>query len=79
MCFYYMFLSYLGHTLLFKIYTEYYVLCVVVAVTLATFYQFGCTALHYASRQGHTEIVKLLKNSGADVDFARTVNSLPNH
>lgn len=40
------------------------------------FDQFGYTALHYASRQGNTEMVRILKDSGADVDIPRKVNFL---
>ena len=38
------------------------------------FHQFGCTALHYASRQGNAEIVKILMENGANVDIERAVN-----
>ena len=33
--------------------------------------KFGCTALHYASRQGNAEIVKILMENGANVDIER--------
>ena len=54
-------------------------LCMVYEIVIWSFNQFGCTALHYASRQGSVEFVKLLMDHGADVDIGRTVSDLIIH
>ena len=36
----------------------------------------GGTALHYAAKQGHTGVVKLLVDAGADVNYTMLVSRL---
>ena len=39
------------------------------------FSQYGWTALHHASNSGHTDVVKLLVDSGAQIDNEDNVNT----
>lgn len=40
---------------------------------------FGCTALHYACREGHLNIVKHLIDAGADPDIRENYGFTPTH
>ena len=39
-------------------------------------FQFGNTALHYACRDGHTEVVRHLINNNADISATNDVSGL---
>ena len=48
------------------------VLCVTV-VSSCLVIQYKMTALHYASRNGHTEVVKVLLAAGANINYRDSV------
>ena len=45
------------------------VIFIIIVLVLCIIYQDGSTALMYASRNGHREVVKLLLDHGADKDL----------
>ena len=49
--------------------TDVIVIFIIIALVLCIIYQDGWTALMYASRKGHMEVVKLLLDHGANKDL----------
>ena len=59
-----------------KVCAFYYIFLGLLITVITFIIQFGCTALHYASRQGYENIVKMLIDKNANVDIQRKVDSL---